>query len=142
VRIWTKPTSPPRAPAGLRAHAASPFAVELVWNDRSDNEYGFEVQRRWKDAFVRVALTDPNVHRFRHHGRRPGEINAYRVRAFNPRGASEFPRVVVATTPRLQAAPTLADRPQERGNCTTPQRVHEHFAAMWGDLGGKCTGTG
>ena len=129
-----EPTTAPRAPTGIRAYATSSFAVELVWNDRSDNEYGFEVQRKWKDAFIQVALIDPNVHHFQHHGRRPGEANAYRVRAFNPRGASEFTQVVVATTPRLQAGLTSADKRQGPGVCTAPQRVQTQFAAMWGDL--------
>ena len=65
IRILTQ-ASPPvtlQNPTGLVATAVSPFQVDLSWRDNSDEEEGFEVQRRVEESsdWVDIGTTAANV---------------------------------------------------------------------------------
>jgi hypothetical protein len=95
------PTQRPAAPGTLMGRPISPYSAELTWEDRSDNEYGFEVllgspadrvptpdriESRYPD---RVEIVAPESTRAVIHGLTPGRSYSFRVRAFNPIGVSD-----------------------------------------------------
>lgn len=92
-------TAPPPAPSSLTARATSPYAVQLEWASEARGAFGFEVEVKVKDAFDRAALVDPTERALVHHFRLPGQVLAYRVRAFNSRGASAPSPVATITMP-------------------------------------------
>src|SRR5439155_12325051 len=133
VRTPSEPDAPPAAPTWLVARAVSPFAIELDWDDRSDNEYGFEVEQRTNEGkFARVALVDPDRPRFVDHNLAPGTEGRYRVRAFNPRGTSPATEEAAARTPPVAEHPTtLEDVAPHPAPCTS----REEALRMVDDLG-------
>ncbi|HEU4410309.1 MAG TPA: hypothetical protein VFS43_33950 [Polyangiaceae bacterium] len=104
------PGGPPPAPASVAAQAASPFAVRIAWEADARAAAGFEIAVESNGAFVRAALVGPTERAFVHHHRLPGRAYAYRVRAFNARGASA-PVGAAATTPGLGPPPAGAPPP-------------------------------
>lgn len=72
----------PAAPSNLAAAAASTSVIDLTWNDNSNNEAGFLVERRTVDGtFQEVGSTVPNVTAFHDTGLDPSTFYLYRVRA-------------------------------------------------------------
>jgi hypothetical protein len=111
------PTEAPAAPTSLTAVPDGPFRIELRWQNRSWNEYGFEVQKRTPSGNVRVGLANPHDTSFVVHGRPPSTRSTYRVRAFNPRGISLPSNDATATTPPVT---DQGESPEQRLEpCTT-----------------------
>lgn len=72
----------------------------LAWQDNSDNEFGFEVERSLDgSSFEVVATLDADVKAFSDTNVTPGLNYFYRVRAFNEFGFSGYTNVSVATLP-------------------------------------------
>jgi hypothetical protein len=111
------PTDSPATPTALTATADGPFRIELRWQNRGQNEYGFEVQKRTSSGYVRVGLANPHDTGFVVHGRQPLTRSTYRVRAFNPRGVSLPSNDAAATTPAVTEHGESAEHPLEP--CTT-----------------------
>jgi hypothetical protein len=93
------PSGPPPTPGPLTAQAQSPFAVRLAWDADARAAAGFEIEVERKGHYVRAALVDPTEREYVHNHRLPGRPYAYRVRAFNARGASAPSTVATITTP-------------------------------------------
>src|SRR5262245_53872386 len=74
------PSEAPSAPIALTATPDGPFRIELKWQSRSQNEYGFEVQKRTALSDVRVGLANPHDTSFVVHVRPPQTRTTYRVR--------------------------------------------------------------
>lgn len=91
---------PPQPPSGLSGSADSPSAVELVWNDNSDDELGFKLERRvsGSGAFAQVALPPANATSHRDTGLNALTAYDYRVRAYNAGGDSAYSNVFTVTT--------------------------------------------
>lgn len=83
-----------QAPIRLRTPStALPRNVLLAWDDRSNNESGFEVQRRViNGTWSTLVTTGTNINWFRDTTAASGARYEYRVRAFGPAGRepSEF----------------------------------------------------
>jgi hypothetical protein len=93
----------PAAPTGLVAQVNSAGAVLLQWVDRSDTETGFGVWRReGNGAWARIGVVTPNTPHFTDRGARPGRQYAYRVRAHNQQGASDWSNEVSVNIPLAQ----------------------------------------
>jgi hypothetical protein len=103
------PVTPPAptvaAPSGLAASAVAKnkktAAVTLNWNDNSNNEAGFLVQRALNAAFtsgVVNATVGPNVTSLRQDVAR-GTIFFYRVHAFSSTDQSGWSNTATVTTP-------------------------------------------
>jgi hypothetical protein len=107
LRVQT-PADPPTAPTALRATTVSASAIRLDWTDRSNNETGFEIERRtFGTAFTRLQVTAANAVTFTSSGLQPNTIYLYRVRAIGADGSSEFTADTGAQTlPQPPAAPT------------------------------------
>ena len=95
----------PTAPTNLSASHVSDGAIKLSWQDKSNNEMKFEVQRQLGNGeFEHLADVSGNSTSYLDSSA-GGETNySYRVRAFNIAGSSSFTNTVNITTPPL--APT------------------------------------
>jgi formylglycine-generating enzyme required for sulfatase activity len=83
---------PPAVPWDLTAAATPADAIALAWIDNSDNESGFEVERRaeGESSFGKVAVTGDDAESWVDGGLSANTVYAYRVRAINPWGASRW----------------------------------------------------
>jgi hypothetical protein len=95
-------TAPPAAPSNLVASAWSAGVINLTWNDNSNNEDGFQIEESSDGVnFRQIATTGPNTTAqasFLVGGLQPATTYAFRVRAFNSRGESDFSNTASATT--------------------------------------------
>lgn len=90
---------PPTGPTGLTATAQSTASVSLSWQDTSNNETGFQVERRvGTGSFTRIATPGANSTTFSDTGLTPDTTYTYRVRAFNSAGESAWSNEATATT--------------------------------------------
>jgi streptogramin lyase len=81
--------SPPEAPSGLIVAAASLSQVRLSWSDNSDDEAGFEIERKTGNGpFATLAFVGPNVTGFTDSSVSVGALYTYRVRAVSSFGRS------------------------------------------------------
>lgn len=94
----------PSDPTELVAIPSVPgdFAISLFWNDNSDNEEMFEIQRCAGDGcsdFVSVGFTPfASINSFNDVGLQEKTSYTYRVRAVNAEGVSGFTNVASAAT--------------------------------------------
>ena len=100
----------PVAPTSLAVAGVTASSVQLTWNDNSDNESGFEIQRSLTGlpfSYVPVQTTGANATSYTNTGLSESTTYYYRVRAINLAGESGFSNVVSTTTGLgLPAAPT------------------------------------
>jgi len=100
LRITTL-EGPPTAPENLTAPDFGYGYIRLRWDDTSDNEAGFKVDRR--DApdgdWVELLSIPANVDSCVDHTVSPVTTYNYRVHAFNYIGVSDYSNVVEVTTP-------------------------------------------
>jgi hypothetical protein len=89
----------PSAPGNLRMTSQEQDQVVLAWNDSSNNETGFRVERRTIDGtFAEAGTVGANVTTFTAGGLGPGEVHIFRVRANGSGGSSAFTSEVAAST--------------------------------------------
>jgi hypothetical protein len=91
----------PAEPTGFRRTARTTTSISLGWNDVSNNETGYRIQRRrpggtWKT----VKTTAANATSWTNSGLVPGRTYEFRIRGVNALGASPWAPVVRATTLR------------------------------------------
>ena len=102
---------PPNAPTNLVATAVSGSQINISWNDNSDNEAGFRVQRRQiptsgsPGAWLTIATVNPNITAFQNTNLIPGRTYAYRVTAFNNDGDATSNEAQAFTPRTVPAAP-------------------------------------
>ena len=99
IRVLTRASSFP-SPTGLTATAVSTAQINLTWQDNSDGETGFRVQRRvdGSSQWVEIATTTANATTFSDTGLEPNTTYHYRVRAFMRIGFSDFSNEAIART--------------------------------------------
>ncbi|MDI6850160.1 MAG: SBBP repeat-containing protein [Candidatus Saccharicenans sp.] len=97
---------PPVAPANLRLVAVGVNSAGLAWDDKSDNEDGFKIERKTGAAgtWSQIATVGANVTSFQNTGLAEATDYYYRVRAYNSAGDSEYSNELNVLT--LPAAPT------------------------------------
>lgn len=113
VPVTPPKPSAPNSPSDLTAASPSAGTVRLHWEDRSETEAGFRVERKTStDAgFVPVQTLPANSLTFFDPTAPAGAQTQYRVVAFNAGGDSPTPPtadiLVTPTPPPLPPAPTL-----------------------------------
>ncbi len=90
----------PGVPDSLTAAAISTTRINLSWNDNSDNETGFYIERKTGagGAYAQIAAVGVNSTSFSDTGLNPDTTYYYRVRAYNLGGESNYSSEVYATT--------------------------------------------
>jgi hypothetical protein len=106
---WTSvvPRPAPTAPTGLVVTALSPTQVNLVWQDTATTEDGFQIERRGGTSadFNQIGVVSVDTTSFIDTTALANTAYAYRVRAFNNAGTSDFSSPASVITPTT--APVL-----------------------------------
>src|SRR5262249_44724239 len=97
----SSPLDTTAAPAALAAIAASPAQVNLSWTDNSDNESGFEVQRKSTGDWTKIGVAPANSPAFADSALGGGTHFSYRVRALGPNGASDWSNEASVDVPAI-----------------------------------------
>ena len=109
---WTAavPKPAPTGPAGLVATGSAPSQVNLIWQDTSGVEDGFQIDRRGGSSadFNQVGVVSGNVSSFADTGVLPNTAYAYRVRAFNSTGNSPYSNEAAVVTPSNPSSLSIA----------------------------------
>jgi hypothetical protein len=109
TRSGTTP-SPPAAPSNLQATADSTSQITITWNDNSNNESGFRIERKTgaSGTYAEMANVGANIRTWVNTGLSAGTEYFYRVRAFNVDGFSAWSNETSARTLSLNppAAPS------------------------------------
>jgi subtilisin family serine protease len=98
----------PKPPTNLSASAISSSQINLSWNDNSDNETGFAIERCSGSGcsnFSEIFRVNANVNNFADLGLTAQTTYRYRVLAFNAAGNSKYANTAETTT---QASPPSA----------------------------------
>jgi len=98
--VITTPMRPPTAPTGLTHTEVDIDRIQLVWNDVSNNEDGFFIERRTQDEpnWSLLGVNSPNDAYFLDSLLTPESWYAYRVRSHNEVGYSNYSNVDSAQT--------------------------------------------
>ena len=90
----------PSAPTGLSAVAISKTQINLSWNDNSDNETGFMIERKAGDAgnYELIGTTSANISTYSDTGLTQNTRYYYRVKAYNEIGESSYSNEASAIT--------------------------------------------
>lgn len=108
--------TPPAAPTNLIASAASSTQINLSWNDNSDSESGFKIERSLDSAgpFVEIAVLPTNSAQYINSSLTPSTTYYYRVYSYNGSGNSTFATdqastlAVPSTPPQAPSSLSLA----------------------------------
>lgn len=96
------PPPPPPAPAppdGLTATTVSMSQINLAWNDASNAETGFKIERGPDGVnWTQIATAPTNATSYADAGLAPNTTYYYRIRAFNEAGDSAYTAIAQATT--------------------------------------------
>jgi hypothetical protein len=99
---------PPAAPSQLAATATGASTVDLQWNDNSNEENGFKIERKKNGGnFSQIATVGADVNSYQDAGLNPNATYIYRVRASNSNGDSDFSNEAAATTDNDGSDPTI-----------------------------------
>ena len=100
----------PNPPNGLIAIAMSSSQIDLYWNDNSNNENGFTIERSTDNiTFTQIATAITNSTTCSNTGLAYNTLYYYRVRAYNDAGNSNYTSIAYATTNQaVPSAPTGA----------------------------------
>lgn len=107
---WSVIACPAVGPTGLTATALSDTEIGLTWEDRSDNESDFRIERVTGNSFAtginptNFLAGGPNVTSFTNSGLTPNTTYTYRVIAISANGNSAPSREAGATTFRTPPA--------------------------------------
>lgn len=95
------------APTSLLATAVSPGQVNLSWNDNSQTEAGYYIERKTGPGGIFTQIGTTTSSNFQDSGLQDNTGYSYRVRAFNAYSSSAYSNLATTTTPL--AAPTAPD---------------------------------
>lgn len=100
--VLTEPAAPtdllPDAGEGMGAgEGAQCETIDLVWEDNADNETSYKIERKTDGAFSEIASLPANTISYTNFGLDGGVTYAYRVRAANSIGYSDYSNEASAT---------------------------------------------
>lgn len=89
----------PAAPSNLTATAISQSQINLIWQDNSNNEQGFKIERKTQGgSYSQITSVSANMQNYNDTGLNSGTNYCYRVRAYNANGESAPSNEACATT--------------------------------------------
>ncbi|MBN1672791.1 MAG: CotH kinase family protein, partial [Kiritimatiellae bacterium] len=97
----------PDAPSAVTANAVSETRVNLTWQDNSDDEDGFKIDRRISGGseWVRIATPSANVEAASDTGVTAGTTYSYKIKAYNAAGSGAYSATASVTTPGSAPSP-------------------------------------
>lgn len=128
----TTPAAPgaaPSAPSNLVATVNSATMITLTWQDNSNNEYGFKIERATgmgSTTFTQIATVSANQMSYEVTNLTPSTVYTFRIRSTNPIGDSTNVTSAAVTT---QAAVNMATYSYLAANVFGPNCVNCHSAA-------------
>lgn len=109
----------PLTPRNLQGTALSETEISLVWDDRSNNETGFDIERSVNGInFVPLGSVNADIETYTDNDLNLASRYYYRVKAKNTFGDSYYSNVVTVITQGKNTAPTL-DAITNKDICTT-----------------------
>ena len=85
------PTAPIVAPSNLRINIANPNSIILNWNDNSNNETGFKIERKTSSSnFILIDSVNANITTYIDNSVSNTEMYSYRVFAYNSTNSSGY----------------------------------------------------
>ncbi|MBM3250043.1 MAG: tandem-95 repeat protein, partial [Candidatus Omnitrophica bacterium] len=104
IAITVIPPTIPDAPANLSALFIGTNQINLAWQDNSDNESGFKLERAVSSAgpFTQIYASQANTTTYSDTGLTSGTTYYYRICANNIAGNSGYSNTASATASRLQ----------------------------------------
>ncbi len=106
----------PDSPSGLTATAVSSTQINLSWNDNSDNEFGFRIERLDASGWIETGIVGADVQTYADTGLQPSTAYTYRVSAYNNNGDSAYSNESTATTEAGAAIALDVQTSKVRGN--------------------------
>ncbi len=90
------------APSNLEILGVSSSIVSIIWQDNSDNETGFEVERSVGDTlnFMQLAVVNVDIETYQDASVNPETAYYYRVKAINSQTESAYSNQTFVTTPQ------------------------------------------
>ena len=126
----------PLAPTALNATSPSASAIDLVWDDNSNNENEFLIERSEAGGpFVQVATVLADTRLYRDTGLLADSTYSYRVRSSNHNGNSAYSNQASATTSPGTAAPGLTahwEMDSAANNQTSDVTGNGHDGSLFG----------
>lgn len=133
---WESAT--PSAPSNLTAAAASAVQINLAWNDTSNNESGFLIERKTgaSGAWSQIASVGANVSSYANTGLSSGTHYYFRVRAASVSGNSGYSNEANTTTLTIGSGIGLRGDYYDNPDFTAFKfsRVDESVNFDWGDI--------
>ena len=103
------PLDPPAAPSSLVALSAGTTQIDLSWNDNSNNESGFKIERSLDGVnFSQIATTGSNTTTYSDSGLASATTYHYQVRATNADGDSAYSNTDSATTDSVNPSTSMS----------------------------------
>lgn len=94
----------PAVPSGFNVSPSSYNSTNLSWNDESDNETGYIIEREISGVFQPIGMTSTNVKSYSDLELIPETAYKYRVAAYNSMGESGYSTIETVTTLAKPAA--------------------------------------
>lgn len=108
VTVQTKPAIVlPMAPTGLKADTVTSVNVVLSWQDNSDNETGFKIEKATgSGSFTELAAVGSGVASYNDTSVIQGNKYSYQVRAYNGQGNSAYSNAINVDIPTSTTPPS------------------------------------
>jgi phosphodiesterase/alkaline phosphatase D-like protein len=96
----------PAVPTGLAGIAVSCSKIDLTWNDNSDNEDGFKIERKEiAGTYSEIVTVGPNLTTYSDTSVSAEKTYYYRIRSYNSYGYSAYTDEINITTPACGPVP-------------------------------------